>query len=293
MLKDLLPESIKELIFTRVDTDKLTEIRMRTGKPLSVAEYGRYYFVSDKDGHEYKVTKDDIDYVLAVATKHSLYAVNSQLASGFLSCDDGIRIGVSGEGVYKNGRLFTLKNINFLCIRIPRQIFGCADALAGIVEDFDNTLIISPPGMGKTTILREFVRLLSESGKNVVVVDERNELCAAVNGVPTTDLGSNTDVLLFSSKKSGYEGAVRAMRPDVIATDEIFGKEEIDCLADICRSGIKVVATVHAKDAVSLLKNKTYCALGGIFRYFVELGELGKVTAITDKERLKNCLMSR
>ena len=293
MLKDLLPERIRELIFSRVDTDKLTEIRMRTGKPLSVAEYGRYYFPADRDGHTYTVTKDDVDYVLAVATKHSVYAVNNQLVNGFLSCDDGVRIGVSGEGVYKNGRLFTLKNINFLCIRVPRQIFGCADALTGIVNDFDNTLIISPPGMGKTTILREFVRLLSESGKNIVVVDERNELCAAVNGIPTTDLGPNTDVLLFSSKKGGYEGAVRAMRPDVIATDEIFGKEEIDCLNDICRSGVKVVATVHAKDALSLLKDKTYGALGGIFRYFVELGELGKVVNITDKERLKNCSTSR
>lgn len=293
MLKDLLPENILGLISERVNTDKLTEIRMRTGKPLSVAEYGNYYFPADKNGHFYTVTKEDIDFVLAVATKHSVYAVNNQLAGGFLSCDDGIRIGVSGEGVYKNGRLFTLKNINFLCIRIPRQIFGCADALSGIVKDFDSTLVISPPGMGKTTILREFIRLLSGSGKNVVVVDERNELCAAVNGIPTTDLGPNTDVLLFSSKKSGYEGAVRAMRPDVIATDEIFGKEEIDCLADICRSGVKVVATVHAKDTVSLLKDKTYASLGGIFRYFVELGELGKVTAITDKERLKNCSISR
>lgn len=293
MLKDLLPVGISELIYGRVNADKLTEIRMRTGKPLSVAEFSDYYFPADANGHTYVVTKEDIDYVMAVATRHSVYAVNDQLANGFLSCDDGIRIGVSGEGVYKNGRLFTLKNVNSLCIRIPRQIFGCASALSGIVKDFDNTLIVSSPGMGKTTILREFVRLLSESGKNVVVVDERNELSAAVNGVPTTDLGPNTDVLLFSSKKTSYEGAVRAMRPDIVATDEIFGKDEIDCLADICRSGVKVVATVHAKDTAGMLKDKTYGVLAGMFRYFVELEELGKVTAIIDKERLKNCSTSR
>lgn len=289
MLNDLLPVRIYDILKTGTDADKLTEVRMRINKPLSAAEYGIYSAVCDKDGHEYTVTKDDIDHVLAIATKHSVYSVNSQLAGGYLSCDDGIRIGVSGEGVYKNGRLFTLKNVNSLCIRIPRQIFGCASALSAIADDFDNTVIISPPGMGKTTILREFVRILSDKGKNVVLIDERNELSASVNGVPTFDLGKNTDVLLFSDKKSGYEGAVRALRPDVIATDEIFGKEEIDCLADISRSGVKIIATVHANDALSLLKDKTYRALAAFVRYFVELGDVGKVSAIIDKERLKSC----
>lgn len=289
MLKDLLPEKIFSLISCAADVEKLTELRMRIGKPLSAAELGDYRFPTDADGKSYTVTKEDIDYVLAIATKNSVYAVNNMLASGFLACDDGIRIGVSGEAVYKNGRLFTLKNINSLCIRIPRQIFGCASALGGIVSDFGNTLIISPPGMGKTTILREFVRLLSESGKNVIVVDERNELSASVNGIPSFDLGPNTDVLLFSSKGAGYEGAVRALRPDVLATDEVFGKAETDCLADIYRSGVGIVATVHAKDAVSLLKDKNYSVLGGIMRYFVELGDVGKVTAVIDKEKVKRC----
>ena len=203
MLNDLLPVRIYDILKTGTDADKLTEVRMRINKPLSAAEYGIYSAVCDKDGHEYTVTKDDIDHVLAIATKHSVYSVNSQLAGGYLSCDDGIRIGVSGEGVYKNGRLFTLKNVNSLCIRIPRQIFGCASALSAIADDFDNTVIISPPGMGKTTILREFVRILSDKGKNVVLIDERNELSASVNGVPSFDLGKNTDVLLFSDKKSG------------------------------------------------------------------------------------------
>lgn len=289
MLKDLLPKKIFEVVTEGADNEKLTEVRLRTGKPLSVAEHGVYFFPADSDGKNYTVTKDDIDYVLAIATKNSVYAVNNMLSNGFLSCDDGIRIGISGEAVYKNGRLFTFKNVSSLCIRIPRQIFGCAGALNGIVKNFDNTLIISPPGMGKTTILREFVRLLSESGKNIVVIDERNELSASVNGVATTDLGPNTDVLLFSLKRNGYEGVVRAMRPDIVATDEVFGKEEIDCLSDIYRSGVKIVATVHANDTLSLLKDRTYGALGGIMRYFVELGQLGKVTSIIDKKRIKNC----
>lgn len=289
MLKDLLPERLYMLISEGADIEKLTEVRLRVNKPLSVAEFGKYFFPADICGHKYVVSKDDIDYVLAIATKHSVYAVNNQLAGGYLSCDDGIRIGVSGEGVFKNGKLFTLKNVNSLCIRIPRQIFGCAGALEPLLKDFDNTLIVSTPGMGKTTILREFVRIISESGKNVVVIDERNELSASVNGVPTMDMGANTDILLFSDKKNGYAGTVRAMRPDIIATDEIFGKEEIDCLADICRSGVKFIATVHSKNTVQLLKDKVYSALAAFTRYFVELGELGKVTTIIDKERIKGC----
>lgn len=289
MIKDLLPEGIFDLIKQGCNLNEITEIRLRTGKPLSVAEYSVYYFPADKDGRIYTVTKEDVEYVLGVATKHSVYAVNNQLASGFLSCEDGVRIGVSGEGVYKNGKLFTVKNVNFLCIRIPRQIFGCASGLKGIIDDFDNTVIVSPPGMGKTTVLRETVRLLSEKGKNILLIDERNELSASVNGIPSMDLGPNTDVLLFSSKKGGYADAVRAMRPDIIATDEIFGKEEIECLSDINRCGIKVLATVHAKDTLSLLKDKTYCALAAFTRYFAELGELGKITTVIDKERLKKC----
>lgn len=289
MITDLLPEKISDILKNNTDYNSLTEVRLRTDKPLSVAEYGEYYAPCDCNGHRYFVTKDDIEHVLAVATKHSVYAVNNQLASGFLSCDDGIRIGVSGEGVYKNGKLFTLKNVSSLCIRIPRQIFGCASGLERIVNDFDNTLIISPPGMGKTTILREFVRILSEKGKNVVVIDERNELSACVNGKPSMDLGANTDVFLFSSKKNGYQDVVRSMKPDIIATDEIFGKDEIACLQDISRCGVKIIATVHAKDTVSLLRDRTYCELAAFTRYFVELGELGKITAIKDKEELKKC----
>ena len=288
MLKDLLPERVFSFIVSGADVGKLTEVRMRTGKPLSVAEYGKYFFPS-VDGHEYVVTGEDVGHVLAIATKHSMYAVNSRIANGFLSCDDGIRIGLSGEGVYKNGKLFTLKNVNSLCIRIPSQIFGCASGLEKLVDDFDNTLIISPPGMGKTTLLREMIRLLSFKGKNVVVIDERNELSASCDGVATADLGPNTDVLLFSCKKAGYADAVRSLRPDVIATDEIFGKDEISCLRDICRCGVKVLATVHADGLLSLLKDTVYCELAGIMRYFVELREIGKISALIDKKEYKKC----
>ncbi len=288
MLEKLLPEKIYD-VATGGGGRIVTEIRMRVGKPLSVAVAGRYFNPIDEYGHLYEVTREDVDHVLGVATKHSLYAVNSQLAGGYLSCDEGIRIGVSGEGVYKGGRLFTLKNVSSLCIRVPAQIFGCASALERIVKDFGNTVILSPPGYGKTTMLREFVRLLSQSGKNVVVIDERNELSASVNGVSGFDLGPNTDVLLFSSKKGGYADAVRSLRPDLVATDEIFGAEEIDCLEDIFRCGVNVVATVHAKNTLSLLENKVYGRLAKFTRYFVELGELGKVTKIIDKEVIKKC----
>lgn len=286
MIERLLPASVYPYVKDCLMRGDLTEIRMREGKPLSIADKGKYLFPVLRD-ETYTVTKQDIDHVLGIATKHSVYAFSEQIAQGYLSYDGGVRIGVCGAGVYKNGRLFTVKDINSLCIRVPHQIFGCAVALDDIINDFDNTLFLSRPGAGKTTLLRETVRLLSEKGYNIVVIDERNELSATSAGKETLDLGPNTDVLTFSDKRKGYSDIVRAMRPDIIATDEIFGADEVACIQDIVRCGIKFIATLHCENLATLLKDKTYSQLAYFARYFVELQPLGAITSIIDKEKIR------
>lgn len=289
MLKSLLPDNIYNIVCNNANLNSLTEIRLRLNSPLSLAMQGKYYAAKDSQNNPVIVSKTDIDYVIGIATQHSVYAVNEQLAYGFLSYRKGIRIGVCGHAVYKNNKLFTIKDINSLCIRVPHQIDTIAKNANCVINDFDNCIIISPPGYGKTTLLRNMIKELSIRGNNILVIDERNELSAISDGVKSLDLGPNTDVLVYADKQNGYIDAVRAMRPDIIATDEIFGKTEIECLCDINRSGVKFLATIHGKNLKTLLKNKMYAEIATFTRYFIELGEFGTITKITDKEDLKQC----
>ncbi len=263
--------------------DGVTEIRLRVGRPMSVAVFGAYRHIGRA------VNSADIDRVLALATDHSVYASDATLAQGYLTCDGGIRIGVCGECVYKNGRLAAYRKISSLCMRVPHEVEFSDARLESLLGDFGNTLIVSPPGRGKTTLLRYMIKRMSENGRNVLAIDERNELSASVDGIATADLGPNTDIVLYAGKTAGYAEAVRAMRPDLIATDELFGKEEVACIADAVRCGVGVMATVHADSAVKVLENEIYGALGRVMRYYVLLEGLGRIAMIYDKER-ENCI---
>lgn len=255
-LKTLLPD---ELYFclNRAKPEKITEIRLRAGKPAVVYDKNKPFKLLNAGGTSaYISSKDDLNYILGKASGHSMYAINDSLIKGYLSFDGGIRIGVCGEGVTDGSNLTALKNISSMTVRIPHQIFGCAD---GVIEritsdGFRNTLIISPPCGGKTTMLREIARLTSNGGKNVLIIDERNELSAPLNGVPALDVGVNTDVICGVPKLIAYENTIRAMNPDVIITDEIYTAAEAESLLQAVRSGVKVAASMHA-DSAEKLKN--------------------------------------
>lgn len=277
----LLPEDIAACI---QDPLKVTEIRLRAGKKTTVSRGGGYAAIGRV------ATIEDVRGALAVATDRSVYAAETLLAQGFLTYRGGVRIGVCGECVYKGGKLAAYREVSSLCIRIPHEVDFCDRRIEAIVNRFENTLIVSPPGMGKTTLLRYMIKRLSDSGKNVLAIDERNEISASVDGVPTCDVGANTDVVLFANKRDGYVEAIRAMRPDVLATDELFGKHEVECIADAVRCGVKVLATAHSDGAARLLADPTYGALAATIRYFVTLSGKGVVASVYDGAK-KNCLL--
>ena len=259
--------------------EELCEIRVRSNKNLVVYTFGGRYVT------DYIATQEDIDYILKIATSRSLYAVEESIKCGYISCDGGIRIGLSGEAVLDNGKLRSIKNINSLVIRIAKSVQNLPMEVLPIINNFDNTLILSPPFLGKTTLLREMTRRLSDKGNDILVIDERNEISATVDGKQNLDLGANTDVMVGVPKIACYEGAVRTMAPDIIVTDEIFGEREVDCLVDSVRGGVKVMATAHACNIDKFLLNKSYAPLKEIMANYLLLGD--SVGAV--KEVRYNC----
>lgn len=272
-LTALLSSEVKKQIAI---LNNLTEIRLRRDKPLSVAT---------PDGYRqlyYRVRQSDIDYTLAIASENSIYAVQDALINGYLTYEGGIRIGVCGEGVYENGCLKAVKNINSLIIRIPHEIKTLPLGFEKILSDYDNTLIVSPPGGGKTTLLRETARRLSNRGERVLIIDERLELTATVEGKSALDIGANTDVMVNILKLTAYKNAVRADNPSIIVTDELFGAAELDAIADCIRSGVKVLASMHGDSDILTRVS----GLSAIFRYVAILAPHpvpGTLVKIIDK----------
>lgn len=245
----------------------VNEIRLRRDKPLCAAIGGKYITCS------YKVKLSDIEYALSMASENSLYAVQNALINGYLNCGGGIRLGVCGEGVYEGEKLSAIKNVSSLTVRIPHEIKVLPLLLEQILPKFDNTLIVSPPACGKTTMLRETARRLSNQGERVLIIDERGEITATANGVANLDIGTNTDVILGVNKTVAYRNAVRSANPSVMVTDEIFGETELAAIQDCVRSGVKVLATMHGKSDII----KCVPLIADIFRYVAVLDDKPQV----------------
>ena len=172
-----------EKVLRAYDEKRVTEIRLRKGRPLLIFEGGMRVY-PQTDGGTYIVTGEDIERVLGVATDFSVYAVQDQLTRGYL-VKNGVRIGVSGFGVVEQGKIITIKDINGLVLRVPHEIKGCATKILPEIYDgkrLHSTLIISPPGAGKTTLLRDMARLVSKS-VNTLIIDERFEIAGLENSL--------------------------------------------------------------------------------------------------------------
>lgn len=261
MLKDILPDVLINAMM-HFDKNKITELRLRRNCPVVINYLGKNILLTTNDGQSVYCNKDIIDFIVKRATENSLYAYNHQIKQGFITARGGIRIGIAGESV--NSESFmpkTIKDINSLNIRIPHEVVNCSAVVFKFIycnEKIKNTLIVSPPGAGKTTYLRDIARKISEIKDkviNVLIVDERFEIASCSDGAVMLDVGRYSDVVSGASKKYAFSNGIRALRPDVIITDEIGGDEDVEACKFAINSGVKVIASVHG-DNLTQLKSK-------------------------------------
>ncbi|SES62994.1 stage III sporulation protein AA [Anaerobranca gottschalkii] len=284
------PFEIKDVIISIFKNyPNCEEIRVRVNKPLSLFVQGREVATN------FIVDKEIIEKIFYLLTNYSYYSVEQELQNGYLTIPGGHRVGICGKAVVEKEKVKTLVDINSLNIRIARQQRGIGDKVLPYLireNSFLSTIILSPPNCGKTTLLRDLVRILSSSDRfsfKVGVVDERSEIAGCFRGIPQLDIGKRVDVIDSCPKKEGMIMLIRSMSPHILATDELGKKEDIEALEYAVTAGVNVLTTVHGKDLFDL-KNKPYfCEILNLnlFKRLIILsnkGGMGTVEDIIDLE---------
>lgn len=282
-----------------VDFEHVQEIRLRIFGPLLMI-YDNQEFYITADGalsrmaeDAFLVTRPHLKETLEYMSSYSLYAFEEEMKQGFITIQGGHRIGIAGKTIIDEYGIKAMKYVSFINVRLSHQVKGCADAVMPYLFEQGevlHTLVISPPRCGKTTLLRDIIRQLSdgtgrEPGITVGVVDERSEIGACYQGVPQNELGIRTDILDCCPKAQGMMMLIRTMSPGVIAVDEVGSRDDLEAIKYVMNCGCKLIATVHG-NSIEDLKQKP--VLGQLVkerwfeRYLIlnNHGRIGNVAAI-------------
>lgn len=262
-IMSFMPQKIKQSLVRLAPLywSRLEEIRIRIGRPIELILYRQSYFLTTsgkltESPHLGMIAEvEDGHKIMNLISRHSVYAIEEELRRGYITVNGGHRVGIAGRAVVEEGKVKMLKEIRSFNIRIAREIKGIANPLLPrLLKDNQllSTLIISPPRCGKTTLLRDLIRLLSYGskenqcfGQKVGVVDERSEIASCMEGIPQHDLGPRVDVLDACPKAEGMIMLIRSMGPDVIATDEIGSLKDAEAILEAIHAGVKIITTAH------------------------------------------------
>lgn len=258
----VLPLDISNEIKGYLINEPLQEIRIKANKPI-IVNLSNKEVILDRIA-----TINDLKQILVRISNYSLYAYEEEIKQGYITIKGGHRIGMAGECVISQGEVKTIRNISSINIRICREVKGSSNEIMKFIVSKDriyNTLIISPPKCGKTTILRDIARNISNgmainnlSGKKVSIIDERSEIASSFNGIPQLDVGIRSDILDSCFKKDGMIMAIRSLSPEVLICDEIGTSGEIDALNMAFNSGVNIVVTIHGYNIDDVYKRSVF-----------------------------------
>ena len=262
-LLNLFPKELRQAIALELERNP-EEIRCRIGRPVSVVVGGMGRQISTLN-----IKTEHLDYLFERATNASAHTFMEEIRNGYLFTSSGYRVGLCGTVYYHGQDIAGIREFTSVNVRIPHALPGCADSIYPqlIRNSFRNTLIFSPPGYGKTTLLRELIRKLSYAGYRLSVADERGEIASVANRQAFFDLGPNTDVMTGGKKGKSAMMLLRAMNPQILAFDEITDLEDLEAVRQAAGCGTSILATAHALDRASLERRALYCELlkTGIF----------------------------
>lgn len=297
-IMSILPVKIKGILLNQgLNFEKLQEIRMREKQPLCVCYEGKEtMFPHQITGNELRETLDYISH-------YSMYAYEQELQQGFITIEGGHRVGISGKVIKEGNQIKNFQYISSINIRVCHEIKGCADRIfPAILEKNEvcHTMIISPPGCGKTTLLRDLIRQISDgnqylSGVNVGVVDERSEIGGCYQGVPQNHLGKRTDILDNCPKAEGMMLLIRSMSPKVLAVDEIGTRQDMEAISYAIHCGVTIITTVHGNDMDEIKEKPCLRKLieSRFFKRYIVLQKgkrIGEIKGIYNERGMEMCL---
>lgn len=276
----LLPKDIASSVNKLECKDYIEEIRISIGKKIRVIARSKEFVIS------YIATDIDLRNIVQKISNYSLYAIEDEIRQGYVTIEGGHRVGLAGQCVIEKGSIKTIKHIASLNIRIAREVLGCSDKIMHHLSSgnkINNTLIISPPRCGKTTILRDISRNISNgykklglNGKRVVIIDERSEIASCYKGIAQMDVGERTDIYDNCKKDEGLIMSIRTMSPDVVICDEIGSKKDIEGLIMAFNSGVNVICTLHGNSIDDLYNRE-------VFREIISQKLIKKVIVLSNK----------